>query len=179
MSEKPAGILGFFAEKSLIRNEQRLKRKKTTQNIANTKSAMILMEYDTAYQTRLQALLEFFNKNKISFTIVVYLPKKEQVTTFMPRPELFPFSKKDCNWLGIPSGHELDGVLQQKPDILIEFDLSPVFQLAWISRLSNSSFKIGRGENKAHLDLIIQDPGKQDQVFIQQIIHWLQAIKTT
>lgn len=179
MSDKPAGILGFFAEKALLRNEQKLKRKKTTQNIANTRSAMVLMEYDASYQTKLQLLLDFFNKNKIAFTIVVYLPKKEQVASFMPRPELFPFSRKDCNWMGAPAGHELDNIIRQQPDILIEFDREPLFQLAWISRLSNSSFKIGRGENKTHLDLIIQDQGKDDQVFIQQIIHWLQAIKTS
>lgn len=177
MSEKSSGIFGFLARKALERAEQRLTRHKTTQNVSNTGTALVLMDYSADYQTRLHSLPAFFQQHQINYTLVLFLSKKDEIASFMPKPELFPISKKDCNFIGIPSGHEIQDLLARRPDILIEFDSNPSFPLEWISRLSHSSFKIGRGEHKPWLDFIIQDSGNQDKIFTTQLTHWLQSIQ--
>jgi hypothetical protein len=179
MASKIGGIRQTIAYRTLLQKEASLHRSKLTKNKGNSKTALILIDYQEQFIAQVKTLSNWMTKQSIDYSLLVYFPSKKYPDSLVAAERVHFFTPADCNFWGSPNQAELDKIMKTPYDILIEFDAHPSFQLEWICRLSKSPFKIGRNSTKKYLDLMIQGNDQNDQEYMQQIIHWLENIKTT
>jgi len=90
------------------------------------------------------------------------------------------FTEKDLNWMGKPSGKQIDAFLSEKFDILLDLTDSSRYAFSYITGMSEASLKIGKkgSGSETFYDLMIElKPGSSTDAFLKHVDHYLRILK--
>ncbi|MAY84437.1 MAG: hypothetical protein CMP59_09925 [Flavobacteriales bacterium] len=151
------GIRNFI----LKRKQSKQYRKVQVYNLDTAKTALVLYNFTTeSREKEIRDFCRFLKEEGIKTSSLAYISKKIKEGEYAPREELnyHYFDKSELNWLRIPKSDNLKGIIEERYDILIDFNLEESFPIKWISVLSQASFKVGssRGYKSESCDLLME-----------------------
>jgi hypothetical protein len=170
------GIKARIGKYILGQNLKKHERRKQFHTFESARTVGIL--FDATDQQNYEAarnFAKFLTERKIRLYGLGYADTKE-VSTFYSYYTGFNFyTKKDINWKGIPSNHNVNDFINEPLDILIDLSLAENFSLAYIQALSKASFKIGMfGKNDKRYDFMIDIKSNPTAEFLaDQVRHFL------
>jgi len=173
---KIMGLKSRIANRILNSRLSSVSREKKVFNLDTAKTAGIIWEID---QKESFDLVEKELKNAgIKPAGLCYFPTKKAV---IPE-EINGFSKKQTTWwIEIPKAELVEKFIHQKFDILIDLTGQKCFPLAFVTALSEATFKIGyAGYSTNYFDLNIEF-GEQPETskLADQILYYLKRINKT
>jgi len=151
-----------WIQKLMLKHKQgKLKRKVKVYNLDTAKTALVLYNFDTAAREKeIREFCRFLKEEGIKVTSLAYLAKKIKEGEYAPIEELnyLYFDNKELNWLRIPESNRLKNAIEEKFDMLIDFNLEESLPIQWISCLSQASLKVGanRGYKNESCDLLME-----------------------
>ncbi len=145
---------------------------------AKTIGIIYILEDETTYNhiTRFVKLLQ---DKQIAVKAIGYFEGNVRPIYAIEKLSLDFYDKKVLNWFNKPGGSYVSEFMKTEFDILIDLSLTDIFQTKYISTLSKSKFKVGKGgdSNKEIFDLMIDINEKTTlDEFITLIIHYLSII---
>tara|TARA_B100000401_G_C52623345_1_gene632470 strand:+ start:26 stop:556 length:531 start_codon:yes stop_codon:yes gene_type:complete len=168
-------IKNLFSSKS----ENDVKRNIRVHNIKTAKSIGILYEaHDKKNIEEIEVLVDFFFKeNRKQVKSLGYVKGKKLENFHLPRLQYDFFLSKDLSWRPNSENYIIKNFLENEFDILINVSDPLINELAYLTKMSISNFKIGRyNENIPFFDFMIDLKGKGTGVFIKEVIKYIQVI---
>lgn len=167
----------------LRRRFARMNRTKFKGNITNAKTMGLV--WDATKPDDFAVLSRFHQKmheRSIDLSIISYYPGNEVPDRITAIRYLTCLKQQDLNFFYRPSSPEVEQFLKRPFDILIDTNFKDVFQLEYISCLSNAGFKVGLFNNKYQnnpFDLMLEVRTSTDiEEYLDQVIHYLEMINT-
>lgn len=136
-------------------------REKVACSIDQAKTVGIVFQYTTAEDFELvKKYVLYLRELKKKVHAIGLYTMKELPSFPYSKLEFDFFSKKQFSWYGKPSEAVLKNFVDEKHDILLDFNLQDAPQLNYLVALSRAKFKVGRWrENDQDIhDLLIDSP---------------------
>ena len=168
----------------VIKNRMRhLIRSKRKGNLNNAKKIGIV--WDTVKAEDFSALSQFHQKmaeRKIDVNIIGYYPGKVLPDRYTAIRYLLCLKPNDINFLYMPVSPEAVEFIKTRFDILIDANFNNIFQLEYITSLSEAVLKVGIYDNRYDnqpFDLMIEMDRYTDiSLYLSQVVHYLEMINT-
>ena len=172
-------IFGKIKNLFSSKNENDVKRNIRVHNIKTAKSVGILYEaHDKKSIEEIEVLIDFFFKeNKKQVKSLGYVKGKKLENFHLPRLQYDFFLSKDLSWRPNSENYIIKNFLEKEFDILINVSNPLVNELAYLTKMSISNFKIGRyNKDTPFFDFMIDLKDEGTAVFIKEIIKYIQVI---
>ncbi len=144
-------------------------------NFHTAKTVGIIFVYDAASIQALQDLTAFLTSRNIECNALCYYLEKEQPAT--TAPELQFFGKREVNWLGKCLSPAAGDFIGRPFDILIDFTVTPVPPVRYLSVLSLAKMKVGRKNYPGHpYDFVLASGNAATALFVEDLKHYLLTI---
>lgn len=170
------GLISRIANRILNSKLSLVSREKRVFNLDSAQTAGILWEIDQ--KESFDRVNKELVRAGIKVTGLCYFPLRKAIIT----GEIVGFSKKHTSyWTEIPKVALVDDFIQQKFDLLIDLTGQKYFPMAYITALSEATFKIGyAGSSPNYFDLNIdfQESPETSQL-ADQILYYLKRINKT
>ncbi len=147
-------------------------------NDAKTIGIIYILENETTYN-HITRFIKLLQDKHINVKAIGYFEGNIRPIYAIEKLSLDYYDKKDLNWFKKPNNSYVNDFLKTEFDILIDLSLEDIFQTKYISTLSRSKFKVGKGgeKNKEIFDLMIDINTKTSlDEFITLLIHYLSIL---
>ena len=172
-------IFGKIKNLFSSRNGNDVKRNIRVHNIKTAKSIGVLYEaHDKKNIEEIEVLVDFFFKeNRKKVKSLGYVKGKKLENFHLPRLQYDFFLSKDLSWRPNSENYIIKNFLENEFDILINVSDPAINELAYLTKMSISNFKIGRyNKDIPFFDFMIDLKGKKTDVFIKEVIKYIQVI---
>lgn len=171
----------FIAGKYYLNKQKHnLLRNRKISNLNDAKSIGIIYKLeDEPTYNHITRFVKILQDKQINVKAIGYFEGNIRPLWAIEKLALDFYDKKDINWFNKPGGSYVNEFLKTEFDILIDLSLEDIYQTKYISTLSKSKFKVGKGGdvNKEIFDLMIDINVKTTlDEFITLIIHYLSII---
>ncbi len=150
-------------------------------NINTAKKIGILYEASEKKQVEgIEVLVDFlFHKNKKQVKALGFVKGKKLDNFHLPKLQYDFFLSKDLNWRPASENYIIKNFLENEFDILINVCDTSVNELAYLTKMSISQFKIGRyNEDMLIFDFMINIKQQNTDFFIKEVIKYIKVINT-
>jgi len=170
----------FAGKYYLNQHKNNIIRNRKISNLDNAKTiGIVYILEDEATYNHITRFVKLLQDKQITVKAIGYFEGNIRPIYAIEKLSLDFYDKKDLNWFNKPSGSYVNDFMKMEFDILIDLSLVDIFQTKYISTLSKSKFKVGKGGefNKEIFDLMIDINSKTSlDEFITLIIHYLSII---
>ena len=167
------GLKSRIANRILSSKLSLVFREKRVSNLDSAQTSGILWEIDQ--KESFDRVKEELRKSGVKAAGLCYFPHRNA----MIPEEITGFSRKQTNyWLEIPKSDQVDHFIHQKFDLLIDLTGQKYFPIAYITALSEATFKIGYASNSQNyfdLNIDFQATPETGQL-ADQILYYLKRI---
>jgi hypothetical protein len=159
-----------------------LKLVKTKHRFINFKDAVkIGILFDGSEESHLKEIAEYIKRlgeKKKQVKVLGYWGKKELAENPIKAQGYPYFTKKNINWIMIPSHPLVTDFINTPFDILININTETCFPLQYISGLSRATLRVGKyvSSGTAYYDLMINQKNADLKHYFEQVDHYLNLI---
>jgi hypothetical protein len=114
-----------------------------------------------------------------SVEVLIYVDAKKMAPGFQNRKGIKYFCRKQLNWYGKPKEEVYTNFISKQADLMVVVDFDNSFHSQWIATLSKAKTIVAPfSENNKWATLLIESTKNNYNEYLQQLIHYLDIIKT-
>ncbi|MCQ2310392.1 MAG: hypothetical protein MJZ64_01400 [Paludibacteraceae bacterium] len=143
------------------------------------KVSSVLLLYESEWNERnadIKHLVEELHEEDKQVVVWGYCHKRDLLSPNLPESRILGI--KDVTWLDKPNQEARADLSRRKFDLLVDLTTTPIIPLQYVAMYAQAGFKIGAQDSSLY-DMVIRVDEKAEPAYIfQQIIHYLQTIKS-